>query len=206
MNNDQKYEDLYNRFVSYQTEVHEKNQARIRIGLKVNIFFPLVFLILCFLTNGSKLIFLILWIVSLFGIAFYLMYVEYSDDKLLRQMQNFGIGGSGTMEENEALIGSVVEDTQSKALSHMDHVENAVEEKKQEIASKISDRKKNVKKGLEKKKKTLRRQLRAIGEDRRLTPEEAREKRLAARAARLRKKADALQKKAESVMKEDPHA
>ena len=67
--NEIKYEELYDRFMDYQTKVHEANQKRIRLGLKVNIFFPLIFLTLCFLTNGSKLIFLILWIVSLFGKA-----------------------------------------------------------------------------------------------------------------------------------------
>ena len=130
--NEIKYEELYDRFMDYQTKVHEANQKRIRLGLKVNIFFPLIFLTLCFLTDGSKLIFLILWIVSLFGIAFYLMYVEYSDDKLQRQMKAFGLGGNGNMEDESSLISFGVENTETKVLKHMENVDRSIEEKKQE--------------------------------------------------------------------------
>ena len=76
------YEEMYKKFLNYETTSHEKNQKRIRVGIKVNIFLPLVFLIISFITSGSKLVFLVLWILSLFGIAFYLIYVEYNDFKL----------------------------------------------------------------------------------------------------------------------------
>ena len=45
---------------------------------------PLVFLVLLFLSEGSRVIFLLLWIVSMFGIAAYLIAVEYID----YEMQN----------------------------------------------------------------------------------------------------------------------
>ena len=142
--NEIKYEELYDRFMDYQTKVHEANQKRIRLGLKVNIFFPLIFLTLCFLTDGSKLIFLILWIVSLFGIAFYLMYVEYSDDKLQRQMKAFGLGGNGDMEDESSLISFGVENTETKALKHMENVDRSIEEKKQEVQNALIETKESV--------------------------------------------------------------
>ena len=45
---------------------------------------PLAFLVLLFLSDGSRVIFLLLWIVSMFGIAAYLIAVEYVD----YEMQN----------------------------------------------------------------------------------------------------------------------
>ncbi len=65
-----KYEEFYKRYLYEMRATHEKNQKKIAVGLKVNIFLPLVFMLISFLTKGSKLIFLILWIVSVFGIAF----------------------------------------------------------------------------------------------------------------------------------------
>ncbi len=83
------YKKAYDSYLEYQEKEHEKNQKRIRIGLKVNIFLPLLFLVVSFLTSGSKLIFLILWIASLFGIAAYLMYVEYMDYNMQQKLKEF---------------------------------------------------------------------------------------------------------------------
>ena len=60
-----KYKEMYRKFVDYQQQLHEENQKRIRIGLKVNVLLPLLFLILSFAISEGKLIFLILWIISL---------------------------------------------------------------------------------------------------------------------------------------------
>ena len=91
MADEKKYEDIYNKLIDYEQSIHTKNQDRIRIGLKINILLPLVFLVLSFAISSAKLVFLILWIISLFGIAGYLMYVEYSDYKLMNQMADIGI-------------------------------------------------------------------------------------------------------------------
>lgn len=97
---------VYEKFLELQQETHLKNQKKIRVGLKVNILLPLVFLVISFISNRSKLVFLVLWIASLFGIAFYLLYVEYMDFKLQEQLKELGI-----MEEEaeaQALIGEEV--------------------------------------------------------------------------------------------------
>ncbi len=97
-------ESKYDQFIELQQQVHLKNQKKIRVGLKVNIILPLIFLAICFLSNRSKLVFLVLWIVSLFGISFYLLYVEYMDFKLQEQLKNLGI----IDEDAQALIGNEV--------------------------------------------------------------------------------------------------
>ena len=60
------YEKLYDMLLGYEQEIHKKNQKRIRIGLRCLIIIPLIFLALLFWTESSKIVFLILWIVSLF--------------------------------------------------------------------------------------------------------------------------------------------
>ena len=206
--NEIKYEELYDRFMDYQTKVHEANQKRIRLGLKVNIFFPLIFLTLCFLTDGSKLIFLILWIVSLFGIAFYLMYVEYSDDKLQRQMKAFGLGGNGDMEDESSLISFGVENTETKALRHMENVDRSIEEKKQEVQNALIETKESVAVKFEERKKIAaerreerkenfiekyQKKIDEIRANRALSAKQARAKRLQKKAEKLQREAERLE-------------
>lgn len=206
--NEIKYEELYDRFMDYQTKVHEANQKRIRLGLKVNIFFPLIFLTLCFLTDGSKLIFLILWIVSLFGIAFYLMYVEYSDDKLQRQMKAFGLGGNGNMEDESSLISFGVENTETKVLKHMENVDRSIEEKKQEVQNALIETKESVAEKFEERKKIAaerreerkenftekyQKKIDEIRANRALSAKQARAKRLQKKAEKLQREAERLE-------------
>lgn len=206
--NEIKYEELYDRFMDYQTKVHEANQKRIRLGLKVNIFFPLIFLTLCFLTDGSKLIFLILWIVSLFGIAFYLMYVEYSDDKLQRQMKAFGLGGNGDMEDESSLISFGVENTETRALKHMENVDRSIEEKKQEVQNALIETKESVAEKFEERKKIAaerreerkenfiekyQKKIDEIRANRALSAKQARAKRLQKKAEKLQREAERLE-------------
>ena len=138
--NKNKYEVMYEEFMSYQKTIHEKNQKKIRVGLKVNILLPLVFLIISFLTNGSKLIFLILWIVSLFGISFYLLYVEFTDFKIQEKMKELGLVGEEV--EQEALIGAEVQQRleELKDIKNLE-VFNDIKELKAGIKEEIADRK-----------------------------------------------------------------
>ena len=78
--------DKYSRFYENQMkkarEQHIKNAERIRIGIRVLFIVPIMFLLLMFLTGANKAVFLVLFIVSLFAIAIYLIYVEYRDFEL----------------------------------------------------------------------------------------------------------------------------
>ena len=109
------YEKIFNQFIEYENRIHERNQKKIRTGLKVNLILPQCFLILCFATKSSKLFFLILWIVSLFGIAFYLIYVEYKD----YQMQEL-LSGNHSDEEFNPLIGAPAELIEAAINNRMD--------------------------------------------------------------------------------------
>lgn len=115
------YEKIYRQVKEYEAKMHEKNQRKIRMGFKVNIILPLVFLFLCFIIPGTKFLFLMLWIISLFGIAFYLLYVEYTDYKALNKMKEFGV---------------IDEDIDRNLMG--DEIDQAILEKKDDIESRIN--------------------------------------------------------------------
>ena len=73
------YEESYRRIMEYQNEEHLRNQKKIRWGIRCVILIPMIFLMLMFSMDSSKVVFLVLWIVSLFTISAYLIYVEYMD-------------------------------------------------------------------------------------------------------------------------------
>ena len=126
-------EIVYEKFLELQQQVHLKNQKKIKVGLKVNILLPLVFLVISFISDRSKLVFLVLWIVSLFGIAFYLLYIEYMDFKLQEQLQELGIMEKEA--EAQALIGNEV-------VQGMTEINNA----RKEVEKDIKDFSKGLKK------------------------------------------------------------
>ncbi|MBR5636994.1 MAG: hypothetical protein IKW81_08715 [Pseudobutyrivibrio sp.] len=134
-------EELYDRFYEIQESIHLQNQKKIRVGLKVNIFLPLIFLAISFLSNRSKLVFLVLWIVSLFGISFYLLYVEYMDFKLQERLKEFGII---EQDEAKALIGNEV-------VQGIDDINNA----RKEMVQDIKEIKKGIKEEIKKEKEEI---------------------------------------------------
>lgn len=125
-------EIVYEKFMDLQQQIHLQNQKKIKVGLKVNILLPLIFLVISFITDRSKLVFLVLWIVSLFGIAFYLLYVEYMDFELQEQLKELGIMEKEA--EAQALIGKEV-------IQSIDEINNA----KNEVVKDIKDLKKEIK-------------------------------------------------------------
>lgn len=139
MGNEKKMEILYGKFIDYQQEIHQRNQKKIRIGLKINILLPLVFLVTSFLTDRSKLVFLVLWIVSLFGIAFYLLYVEYTDFMLQEQLKVFGI-----MEE-EAETQALIGDEVIQGIDDINNVRQEVKNVQREMVKDLKEKREEFK-------------------------------------------------------------
>lgn len=87
LSDDKRLREMYDKLVGYEKNIHEQNQKRIKIGLRCIYIIPLFFLVLLMIVpDSSKIIFLVLWIVSLFAIAVYLIGVEYVDYKLQEKM------------------------------------------------------------------------------------------------------------------------
>ena len=131
------FKEVFSKFVDYQQSVHLANQKRIQVGLKVNILLPLVFLVLSFAISSAKLVFLILWIISLFGIAGYLIYVEYSDYKMMQQLEEFGVELEVDKIDRRLLgdsvqqVESIAKDIEERVEHHKEMVAQIIE--KQEV-------------------------------------------------------------------------
>ena len=90
---------MYDMVMDYEEMIHQQNQKRIKNGLRCIYIIPAVFLFLMFATGSSKVIFLVLWIVSLFVIAVYLIYVEYMDYTLQMHLAELGIKEDATIDD-----------------------------------------------------------------------------------------------------------
>lgn len=109
-------ERMYSMLVDYEKAIHEKNQKRIHVGILCLYIIPIIFLMLVFLTDSSKVIFLTLWIVSLFGIGIYLLMVEYNDYNLQHRMKEI----TGDEGEIDSLLSfDEVEEKMRQAVNEM---------------------------------------------------------------------------------------
>lgn len=129
MEND-KYKKAYDMVMNYEEQVHRKNQKRISIGLKCIVIIPLIFLALLFWTDSSKVIFLILWIVSLFILAVYLITVEYMDYNLMERMAK--LNGQECEIEEYQLIGNEVLENRIQGVLEKIQDEKSMEGKNEE--------------------------------------------------------------------------
>lgn len=69
-----------------QAAFEESYRKKIKAGFLLMFILPLVFMVLMFSLN-SKIIYLVLWIISLIGISVYLICLEYFRDKMRRQFE-----------------------------------------------------------------------------------------------------------------------
>lgn len=87
MSKHKKYQQLYGRLLDEVKLLHERIKVGIRQGLKMLLIVPLLFMVVMFLTQGSKGIFLVLWIVSTFVIAAFLIALEYVDHGIQKRLE-----------------------------------------------------------------------------------------------------------------------
>ena len=70
--NNQEFEQMYQRLLGEVSDLRQGNRRRIRKGLWALVGVTVGLLALVFISQSSKVIFLLLWIVSMFGVAAYL--------------------------------------------------------------------------------------------------------------------------------------
>lgn len=137
MEENAQYKQLLQRLAAREKELHAANEKRIRAGIQCLIFIPMLFLFLLFLTESSKVIFLALWIISLFLISSYLIYVEYMDfqarERLLLYQQD-------VEAFDGALIGSEVEQLEDKMLELLRQIEEKKAESRRLFMSKFESK------------------------------------------------------------------
>lgn len=96
---------IFDKMLDYYTHSHRKNKKRIRVGMVCMIVIPLIFLMLMFTMNSSKIVYLVFWIISLFALCTYLIAVEYMDYNLQERMKELGVTSH---KKKEAIIGPKV--------------------------------------------------------------------------------------------------
>ena len=105
--------DIYGELVDFQDRLHAQNLKRIHIGLLCVLIIPMIFLSLMFITDSNKVIWLILWILSLFAISSYLIVVEYGDYNLQHRINSI----TGSDAEPVPLLESGMNDMSGKLAS-----------------------------------------------------------------------------------------
>ena len=138
---EEKYEKICHDIYKYEQKLHQQNIKRIKLGLKCLFTIPWVFLALLLLTDSEKGIFLVLWIVSLFLIAIYLIYVEYLDFDIQDKMKRLNDKEYG---ELDALIGSEVEELEASVVETYKQMERLKDEKREAVLKKIEDHKEQL--------------------------------------------------------------
>lgn len=107
----------------YYEKEHKHNKDRIKYGIIAMLIIPVVFLILLFVVNSSKVIFLVMWIASLFIISGYLIAIEYKDYNMSENLKDI-IGN----ENKDTLIDTtkVITDIAKNYVSPAEAVKSAI--------------------------------------------------------------------------------
>jgi len=74
---------------------------RIKAGLWCIAIIPMIFLILLLHMESSKVVYLLLWVISLFLISAYLVTVAYIDDQMQKKLKQLGLD---LKEEHDYLV------------------------------------------------------------------------------------------------------
>lgn len=109
----------------YYEKEHKRNKDRIKYGIIAMLIIPIIFLILLFVVNSSKVIFLVMWIASLFIISGYLIAIEYKDYNMTENLK-----GIIDNSDNDALIDTtkVIKDIAMNYVSPVDYVKKNITE------------------------------------------------------------------------------
>ena len=127
------YHEMYDRLVEEVTALHQANQRRIHKGLWGMIIVLVLYLVLLFVTNGSKVIILLLWIMTMFALAAYLISLEYLNFELEKKLRhitqmehNFGRSAADVVaEENLEKLRGFIAASPSLAGIIVDRIEAA---------------------------------------------------------------------------------
>ena len=123
-------EQSFEKIMEYEKKIHEKNQQRIKIGIRLVIIIPLIFLTVMFKLDSSKVVFLVLWIVSLFAISLYLIVVEYMDYQMQEKLKELGIKDEDAdikrLIDDNLVVEKVIESTGLLEDKQVQDVEEAI--------------------------------------------------------------------------------
>ena len=71
---------------AFAENMHAKNQHKKKVCLRC-----MIFMVLMFTMDTAKVVYLLLWVISLFIFCAYLIVIDYIDDKLARKLNELNI-------------------------------------------------------------------------------------------------------------------
>ena len=89
--NNMAVDDVMKQISDFSEKLHAKNQKRIKNGIICIFVIPLIFLIVLFAADSSKVVYLLLWVISVFIIAAYLISVAYIDYTMQEKLEKLGL-------------------------------------------------------------------------------------------------------------------
>lgn len=89
--NNMAVDDVMKQISDFSEKLHAKNQKRIKNGIICIFVMPLIFLIVLFAADSSKVVYLLLWVISMFIIAAYLISVAYIDYTMQEKLEKLGL-------------------------------------------------------------------------------------------------------------------
>lgn len=141
MEDSQQYKQIVQQLAAQEREFHAENEKRIRAGIQCLIWIPMIFLLLLFLTESTKVIFLVLWIISLFLISVYLIYVEYMDFQAKERLLLYQDDANAA---NSALLGNDVEELEEKILELLHQMDEKKTENRRQMIQKLEEQKEKL--------------------------------------------------------------
>ena len=118
---DIRYEELYNRLLERGVALHENNKKRIRAGLIFLAVFTVLMILIRYITDSDRVVFMILWVVGMFAASIYLISVEYIDDSIQKTLEE--------VSERAADFGELLPDSSQVR----ERVQSRIQEKHEEI-------------------------------------------------------------------------
>ena len=115
MSKEKEYHELYDRLMAEVAALHQSNRRRIRNGMRMLVAVTVGLMLLMFLAEGNKVFTLMLWIAAMFGVASYLIAVEYADYELQKKVEQI------TQMEQESL-GALLELPELPSLPRVGHL------------------------------------------------------------------------------------
>ena len=100
---DRHYVELYERLLERGEAMHANNKKRIRVGLVLLALLPAILIIIRLLTDSDRVVFLIIWVLSMFALCIYLISIEFIDDSLRKTLEE--------VTEREADFGELIPDS-----------------------------------------------------------------------------------------------
>ena len=101
---DDRYEKLYQEMVSEAAALHKRNKKRIKVSVIIMILLPFILAGIRWLTDSDKMVFLVIWVISMFALAAYMISVAYLDHRVSNTVTvPEGEGPDSMMDDEEML-------------------------------------------------------------------------------------------------------